>query len=273
MVEPPESAEGCPPLSLSARSLAPSRRPSIWAPLEAELAAWGDTGRTARFWWRDDDATQPSAALDRLLALAGPVPLALAVVPDTATDALAHRLATAETVTVLQHGIAHINHAPAAAKKAELGADRPAASLVAALVQGRRRLETLFGRRFRPILVPPWNRIAEAVARLLPAAGFVGLSTAGTHRSTAAGLRQINSHLDPVDWRGTRRCRPVADLVAEAARHLAARRLAGSDEPVGLLTHHLLDDRATEDFAVELAGLVGAHPAAAWTSVAELWPA
>jgi len=258
---------------LSARSLAPSRRPSIWAPLEAELAAWAETGRTARFWWRDDDATAPSAALDRLLALAGPVPLALAVVPQTATDALAHRLATTETVAVLQHGIAHINHAPTPAKKAELGDDRPAASLVAVLAEGRRRLETLFGRRFRPILVPPWNRIAEAVANLLPAAGFIGLSTAGSHRSAVAGLRQINSHLDPVDWRGTRRCRPVTDLVAEAARHLAARRLAGSDEPVGFLTHHLLDDPATEDFAAGLTALVGTHPAAAWVSVGELWPA
>ncbi len=260
-------------MSLSARSLAPSRRPSIWAPLEAELAAWADTGRTARFWWRDDDAVAPSAALDRLLALAGRVPLALAVVPESATDALARRLATTETVVVLQHGIAHINHAPPPAKKAELGADRPAASLAAALAEGRRRLETLFGRRFRPILVPPWNRIAEPVASLLPAAGFIGLSTAGSHRSAVAGLRQVNSHLDPVDWRGSRRCRPVGALVDEASRHLAARRLSGSDEPVGFLTHHLLDDRATEDFAAALAVLVERHPAATWASVGELWPA
>ena len=262
-------------MSLSARIIAPSVRTSIWAPLEAELDAWSRAGRIARFWWRDDDATAPSAPLDRLLALAGDVPLALAVIPRTATDALADRLATTDTVTVLQHGIAHINHAAASAKKAELGADRPAATLATALDAGRRRLEALFGRRFRPILVPPWNRIADSLVARLPEAGFIGLSTAGARRRAepVPGLRQINSHLDPIDWHGTRRCRPTGDLIAEATRHLAARRLGAEDEPVGLLTHHLLDDPATERFAADLAGLVRAHPAAAWVSVGELWPA
>ena len=262
-------------MSLSARTVAPSVRTSIWAPLEAELDAWGHAGRVARFWWRDDDAATVTPPLDRLLDLAGDAPLALAVIPETATDTLADRLRTTDTVTVLQHGIAHINHAPASAKKAELGADRPAAALAAALAAGRRRLEALFGRRFRPILVPPWNRIADGLVALLPQAGFIGLSTAGRHQQTDAtpALRQINSHLDPIDWHGTRRCRPIPDLIAETTRHLAQHRLAGSDEPVGLLTHHLLDDRATERFAADFANLVRAHGAARWVSVAELWPA
>jgi hypothetical protein len=49
--------------------------------------------------------------------------------------------------------------------------------------------------------------------------------------------------------------------------------LRAEDEPVGWLTHHLLDDRTTERFAADLAGLVRAHPAAAWVSAGELWPA
>lgn len=262
-------------MSLSAHTVAPSVRTSIWAPLEAELEAWGHAGRVARFWWRDDDAVTATAPLDRLLALAGDAPLALAVIPETATQALADRLVPTDTVTVLQHGIAHINHAPALAKKAELGDGRPATALAAALDAGRRRLEALFGRRFRPVLVPPWNRIADGLVALLPQAGFIGLSTAGRHRQTdtVPALRQINSHLDPIDWHGTRRCRPARDLIAEATRHLAERRLAGSDEPVGFLTHHLLDDRSTERFAADLAGLVRGHAAARWVSATELWPA
>ena len=258
-------------MSLPARFIAPSLATPIWASLDAELQAWADAGLTARFWWRDDDATRPSAPLDRLLALAGPAPLALAVIPETATEALAHRLVESETVTVLQHGIAHANHASAGVKKAELGADRP--GLAAALTDGRHQLERLFGRRFRSVLVPPWNRIADSVAALLPAAGFIGLSTAGSHRSSATGLRQVNTQLDPIDWHDSRRCRPVADLVAEAVRHLGARRTARSDEPVGLLTHHLLDDPATERFAGDLAQVIHGHPAARWISAAELWPA
>lgn len=262
-------------MSLPAHTIAPSVRTSIWAPLEAELEAWSAAGRIARFWWRDDDATAPSAPLDRLLTLAGDVPLALAVIPSTATEALADRLATADIVTVLQHGIAHINHAVPPAKKAELGADRPAAALATALDAGRRRLEALFGRRFRPVLVPPWNRIADDLVALLPQAGFIGLSTAGPRRQAepVPGLRQVNSHLDPIDWHGTRRCRPVGDLIAETVRLLASRRRGGLDEPVGLLTHHLLDDPATERFAADLADLVRTHPAAAWVSAGDLWPA
>ena len=259
-------------MSLSARTIVPSGRTSIWAPLEAELRAWTAAGRVARFWWRDDDATAPSAPLDRLLALAGDAPLALAVIPLAATDALADRLRTTDNVTVLQHGIAHINHAAASAKKAELGADRPAGALVPELVAGRRRLEALFGHRFRPILVPPWNRISGDLVALLPQAGFAGLSTAG-RQAGSPGLRQVNSHLDPIDWHGTGHCRPAGDLIAETTRHVRSRRVEASDEPIGLLTHHLLDDPAAERFAADLAGIVRSHPAAAWVSVRELWPA
>lgn len=269
-------AEGCSPLSLSAHRVAPSLRTSIWASLETELDAWAAAGRTARFWWRDDDAIQPSAALDRLLVLAGTAPLALAVIPDRATGELARRIANIDQVTVLQHGIAHRNHAPPAAKKAELGAGRPPATLARALAAARRRLEALFGAQFRPVLVPPWNRIADDLIPLLSHAGFIGLSTAGPCPAGGApGLRQVNSHIDPIDWRGTRQCRPTDELVAETVRRLAERRLdpATDTGPLGLLTHHLLDDGAAERFAADFASLVRTHPAAAWTSAQEIWPA
>ncbi|GGF32255.1 polysaccharide deacetylase [Aliidongia dinghuensis] len=273
-------------MSLSAHPVAPSLGTSIWARLEAELDAWAAAGHTARFWWRDDDATEPTAALDRLLALAGTVPLALAVIPDRSTGQLARRLGNAGNVTVLQHGIAHLNLAPPGAKKAELGTARTATMLANALGTARRRLEALFGPQFRPVLVPPWNRIADDLLPLLPLAGFVGLSTAGPRRTieAAPGLRQVNTHIDPVDWHGTRRCRPVADLVDETVRALAERRLALAEdrsaeeplredgEPIGLLTHHLLDDAGTERFTADLAAMIRQHPSAAWTGVREIWP-
>ena len=40
-----------------------------WADLDAELDRWKAAGRAATLWWRDDDATRPTPALDRLLAL------------------------------------------------------------------------------------------------------------------------------------------------------------------------------------------------------------
>src|SRR5438874_477384 len=54
-----------------------------WRALDEELARLRDAGRTAEFWWRDDDATAPTPPLRQLLTLAEAtgVPVALAVVP------------------------------------------------------------------------------------------------------------------------------------------------------------------------------------------------
>jgi hypothetical protein len=39
----------------------------VWRRLEAELDRWGDAGRAATFWWRDDDASDATPALETLL--------------------------------------------------------------------------------------------------------------------------------------------------------------------------------------------------------------
>jgi hypothetical protein len=231
---------------------------SSWALLAGELALWRADGLVPTLWWRDDDATQPSAALDRLLAEAGRarLPLALAVIPAGAGPALAERLA-GETAAVLQHGYAHLNHAPAGAKKAELGADRPLATVLEELRRGAQRLARLFGARFRRVLVPPWNRIDAAVAAALPGAGFAGLSTYRPRRSASGGpgLAVVNTHVDIVDWQA-RGFLGEDSALRLTIDHLAARRggLVDRAEATGLLTHHAV------------------HQADAWTFV-ERWVA
>src|SRR5215470_17845292 len=98
-----------------------------WQPLHAELACWAETGRIADFWLRDDDAVEPTAALDRLLALAArhAIPVVLAVIPASAQRTLAKRLQAEDKVAIAVHGWAHRNHAPENEKKQELGAHRP----------------------------------------------------------------------------------------------------------------------------------------------------
>lgn len=244
-----------------------------WAALAAELDRWALDGRLATFWWRDDDATDATPALERLLALAAAhgVALALAVIPADATAALADRLATAEGVTVLQHGWAHRNHAPPGARKAELGDDRPVAAALADLDRGRDRLAALFGPggRFDPaLLVPPWNRAGPAVSRALRARG-VALSRFG---GRPAGDRlRIDAHVDPVAWKApaTGRYRPFLGeeaALGQAIGHLMARRAGTADrwEATGLLTHHLVHDAETWAFVARFVATIAAHPAAAW---------
>ena len=61
--------------------------------LARELDSWAEAGRVARFWWRDDDAIEPTPALSRLLDLGDThgIEVAVAVVPATASATPAGR--------------------------------------------------------------------------------------------------------------------------------------------------------------------------------------
>jgi hypothetical protein len=257
---------------------------SSWRELESELDAWGQAKRIATFWWRDDDAVEPTPALERLLALAGDreAPLALAVIPARASRALADRLdGEAARLSVLQHGFSHANYAPEAEKRAELGPHRPPEAQREELARGQAMLAALFEERAVPVLVPPWNRVSKDLVPLLPGLGFRGLSTHTPRRqaSPVKGLIQCNTHLDVLRWR------PERAFVGEEAAlnvllgHLRARRLAGAPpdagsrpdpgEPSGILTHHLVMDTAAWDFTARLLELLTGHPAARWEEARE----
>jgi hypothetical protein len=249
---------------------------ATWEDLGLELDAWHADERVAALWWRDDDAAEPTPALDTLIDLAAEVPLALAVIPGRAVDGLADRLAHCSRIGILQHGWQHVNHALPGEKKSELGVQRPPATILGELAAGWRRLVALFGARAAPVLTPPWNRIADALLPLLPGAGYAGVSTFGPRRNAMPhpGLVQANTHVDLVDWRqrgfvGTPRALGV--LVG----HLTARRAGRIDarEPTGILTHHLLLDRDGARFLERLIAVTSRHRAAQWLATAEVFAA
>lgn len=229
---------------------------SAWQAFDDEIARWRDLGRATPIWWRDDDAVDAGPALERLLAVRheAQAPLALAVVPAGATEALAARLAHEPDVDILQHGYAHTNHAPPSDKKIELGPHRPAMLVVGELGTGRLALERLFGARALPVLVPPWNRIAPLLVPTLPEIGFIGLSTYGVRRRVepVRGLLQVNAHVDLVDWKGGRGFVGEEMALSALLHALAAARESG--EPVGVLSHHLAMDERGWDFLRSLMG-------------------
>ena len=191
-----------------------------WQPLADELARWNGAGRAARFWLRDDDAVEPTDALDRLLGLSGAfaVPVTLAVIPALTGDALADRLRTEPHASVAVHGWSHRNHAPEGQKKQELGAHRPRATVLDELARGLPRLARLHGARAVPMLVPPWNRIDAGLIPDLVPLGFEVLSVYGPPRP--APIRMFNSNVDLLDWRGSRGCRDHAELVHDIVAQL-----------------------------------------------------
>jgi hypothetical protein len=230
---------------------------SGWGAFEEEVARWRDAGHEACLWWRDDDAVDVGPALERLLEIhrATAAPLALAVVPAQATAALAARLADEGMIDVLQHGYAHVNHALPTEKKIELGLQRPAMLILGDLGTGWMALERLFGAKALPVLVPPWNRIAPPLVPTLPEIGFRGLSTFGARPrpEPVRGLRQVNTHVDLIDWRGGRGFVGTASALDSLVRALEAARKRDR-EPIGILSHHLAMDEGAWDFLMSLMG-------------------
>ncbi|WP_050928158.1 polysaccharide deacetylase family protein [Aestuariivita boseongensis] len=241
-----------------------------WTALHDELAQWEREGLSLPLWWRDDDAISDSAALRQLAQLSQKtqLPVHIAVIPAHADTSLADFLSGTPHVIPLVHGWAHENHAPPDQKKTEFGAHRPLAEMIEDADRGFGKLHGLFGSRLQPVFVPPWNRISPDLVAELPHLGFKVLSTATPRKSrwAAEGLEQINTHIDPIDWKGTRGLLDEALLVDRITRLLQDRRAGRSDadEPLGLLTHHLVHDPAIWSFCERLIAVLLSGPAQPW---------
>ncbi|WP_420345845.1 polysaccharide deacetylase family protein [Pelagibius sp.] len=253
---------------------------SDWAAVERELDRWSETARTATLWWRDDDAAARTPALDRLLALAerAALPLALAVIPQAAEAGLADRLADRSPgIRVLQHGFAHRNNAQPDAKKCELVATAQRPEIADELRQGLALLAELCGGRMVAALVPPWNRIDAGLVAELPALGFAGLSTykARSSAEPVPGLRQINCHVDIMQWRPQRRFLGTAAALRLLVDHLEARRTGTADpeEATGILTHHAVHDEDAWRFLEDLLTRLAGHPACRFVTAEALFAA
>lgn len=261
-----------------------------WSALAHELDRWADAGLVADFWWRDDDAESCDPHLQQLLDLraAFALPLALAIPPARARPELWRHLAGVAGVTAVVHGAAHRNHAPPDEKKAEFGPHRPLVLMRRDLEGARAQLidaADAAGVIALPVLVPPWNRIDSRLVGALPGLGYAGLSTfAGRERAQpCAGLRVCNCHLDIIDWRGSRGLVPEERLLASLCGELAARRSSlqaatggtGDVEPIGILTHHRVQEADSTDFLRRLFEALcqprNGAPVVRWLSAREIF--
>ncbi|MGV6849778.1 MAG: polysaccharide deacetylase family protein [Marinibacterium sp.] len=243
----------------------------IWRPLDAELARL-TTDTPLPLWWRDDDADTETPALHRLLKLSDQIglPVHLAIIPGPFDAGFAAALCADTRLIPVVHGWSHTNHAPDGTRKAEFGAHRPLPAMLDDITQGRERLAGLLGDRLAPMFVPPWNRISPHMLPHLARAGFTMISTYGPRGATEAspGLEQINTHVDPIDWRGSRSAVDPGHLIADLAAHLADRRNGRADpnEPLGILTHHLVHDPAIWSLTDQLLTRLCRAPVRIWTA-------
>ena len=242
-----------------------------WRALTRELDTWAHSGQTATFWWRDDDAGADADKLEELLHLRQGlgVPLAMAVVPDWLTPDVTTLIAGAGDVHVLQHGIAHDDHSAGRGPRMELCAGALPSGLRPALIRSCDVLRASFPSSLIEVMVPPWNRIDEAVLYILAGSGFLGLSTLGPRSGARRhGLLVNNVHIDIIDWKAGRRFAGVEPCLEASLRHLENRRRGVVDpsEATGLMTHHLVHDAACHAFIARFVHTVARHPASRWLS-------
>ncbi len=243
-----------------------------WRPLQSELRRWQDAGLTLPLWWRDDDAVAVTPQIEKLSAMSDELglPVHLAVIPREAQTVLAEYVSDQSVLIPVVHGWAHQNHAPADEKKAEFRLHRPLEAVVADAEAGLSRLRGLFGDNLRPMFVPPWNRIDSKVAMQLHGLGYRILSTATPRKIplAAPGLAQVNTHLDPIDWRGTRGLIDPDRLIAQTVELLHDRRTGRADnaEAFGVLTHHLVHDQDIWTFTQDLLHRLLDGPGTPWTA-------
>ncbi|GLQ05235.1 polysaccharide deacetylase family protein [Sneathiella chinensis] len=243
---------------------------NYWTALEEELNRWEEEGRVATFWWRDDDLNEPTEALDRLLSLRSHfgIPLTLAVIPDRVDPVLADLV---DGCHVVQHGVFHRNFAEEGEKKSEFPPSRDDEEVLEDILQGQARLKDVFEEDFLPVFVPPWNRIDDAYLAGLTQHGFVGLSRYKSRRFPlpVPGLAEVNTHVDPIFWKGDRGAVPEQDVLRLVTEHLMARRqgLADPWEPTGLLTHHLVHNEDVWTLCFKLLDFLNARRAVRWLTL------
>lgn len=241
----------------------------MWsAGLELELLRWRMAGQRARLWWRDDDATEPSDSLFRLLSLSNraAIPLTLAVVPAGDMTGLAKALDVAQQVTVAQHGVDHQNRrsGPVAG---EFPHDWACDALKAKVAWGWERLRPLPG--VLPVFVPPWNDVHPDLEAALVDLGFCALSASGELQSH--GIVRLDVHLDLMRWRGGARFRGRRRFLGALVEALQLRRrLQLWNAPIGFLTHHLAHDEAAWKFLDEFLTWTQRQTALAWVGLRSL---
>jgi hypothetical protein len=262
----------------------------VWEEPRHELDRWVDGGLKAKIWVRDDDAIQASQNLERLrnFAVEHRIKIGLATIPGKSRPDLSCFLdGNRQHFFPMCHGWQHINHnlrnAPA-----EFGRDRPLPALVADARSAFDAFQERFG-TLDVVFVPPFNRLAPALMKVLLSIGFVGLSSMPNHLEQKifeigvrlnrrlpfklpAGLTcpRVDTHIDVINWKA--KAPQMATTVSMRLAHqLRGRRLGlvPIDTPIGLLLHHLDHDEQTWQTCDETLRVLREHPAVDFIDIAK----
>ncbi|MDP1723299.1 MAG: hypothetical protein Q8L85_01175 [Alphaproteobacteria bacterium] len=180
------------------------------------------------FWIRDDDLTIPNPKMDQFLDICASfaIPVSLAVIPAGMSKNLKNYTQNYPKLSILQHGICHENKAIAQQKKSEFISFDDAQ--LQNLLSEKKRMEELFEDSFKPIFVPPWNRMDMSWKEHI-LKHYNLISAFGIHLDAS----YVNTHLDLINWK--KRC-----FKTEEELYVELENLLKKTSNIGVLSHHFI---------------------------------
>lgn len=161
-----------------------------------------NSGYNIKFWWRDDDISESTKELKRLLdfSINNKLFVHLSVIPKYLSKNAINLIKKYNNVLVLQHGYEHKNNADFGEPLNEFSCNRPLSNHINNINLGFTDLSFNFGKQFIPIFVPPWHHISETVIEQLSELGIRGISLIGDYNKKYNNLRNNNVHIDIHRW-------------------------------------------------------------------------
>jgi peptidoglycan/xylan/chitin deacetylase (PgdA/CDA1 family) len=191
--------------------------------------------------FRADDigaASKAFEALCRLFRFYG-VPLAMAVIPAWLSDTRLEKVFRAAPVAEdlwnwHQHGWRHINWQKEGARS-ECGPDRAPERLYDDLLQGRTKMERIFGPNFVPVFTPPWNHFSTAALKALRKLDFKGISATAPFPPGVKSLYGIKHFPTRLDLHARKVKDPASDFALLIDQFSGLSKMKG---PTGIIIHH-----------------------------------
>jgi len=205
--------------------------------------------------FRDDDASEIIPELQQLIDIfqSVQIPLHLAAIParlskETASCLLDQKHTNNAPIEIGQHGYSHTNHA--ASGDYEFGPSRSYPQQYDDILNGRKRMQQLFGDDFQPVFTPPFHGFDENTLRCVQELDFeIFSSTQRLHfRRYAYSFREVSINLDPVT-----QYEPYVIYKSEDALLSEILEKARKQRYLGFNLHHQL---LTEAFANQLENLL-----------------
>ncbi len=215
--------------------------PPDWRNQLAAALERGAGSHTPTIFFRADDIGAGGRAFEEMCRTfrAHNVPLAMAVVPAWISSARREQLFEAAPLDESlwgwhQHGWRHVNW-QRIGKKSEFGEQRPFDKQYRDILQGRKKMQEIFGDRFVEVFSPPWNRMSHTTLKTLQQLEFKGVSLAGPlprGARTPSTLKNLRIHIDL----HTRKAKDPSEDFKDLLEELNS--LQHKREPAGIMVHH-----------------------------------